>query len=164
MNRRGNVFDVILILGIVFLAVIMSVVGIKFMNTFTQAINSTTSSNFDTAKTATQNFNNDVPSTLDFILLMIAIGFPLASMVLAFFNNIHPLFFYATTGVVIFIVLVGGAYGTLYEKFAATSIGQEGAVSLPMMNFIMSHFGLYAILTSVIVLFGTYVKIRSAGY
>jgi hypothetical protein len=134
------------------------------MNKFTTAINTTSGSNFDNAKVMTQNINNDAPGALDFIIIMIMLGFPLASMILAFFNDIHPLFFYASFIIVLFIILMGYAYSGLWDKYKATDIGLASSMSMPMTNFIMSHFGLYSLLASFLILFGTFVKIRGQSY
>ena len=164
MNRRGSVFDMFVILGILFLAVLIAALSLFFINTFTGVINNATGSMFDSAKTMTTSFNTDAPGVLDFILLMLFIGLPLFSMILAFFNNIHPVFFYASFGMVILIIFVGAAYGQLWGSFADTDIGTVSELRLPMTSFILNHFGLYALLATIMILFGTYVKLKNNAY
>jgi hypothetical protein len=161
MNNKGNIFDVFLILGIGFMIMLCVVVGIYLAGKVNTAIQDAGVS--DDAKTMVSNINNDLPSTVDFIVLIILIIMPIVSAILAFFNNIHPLFFFVGIGMMLLIVLAGAAYKEVWEDTTAGELSAT-AQSMPMTNFVLNHFGVYSLLCGIIVLYGLYSKITSGGY
>lgn len=160
--RQGNIFDVFFILIVGFLLATMVVIGVFLSNTVNTALQNSTIA--PEAKEATQNITDDLPGAADFVLIIILFGLPMMTVVLSFFNDIHPLFFYVSIAVLILIVMAGYAYKILWESLTSTSLGAT-ASSLPMTNFVLSNYGLYSLLVGVMVIIGLYVKLQGQpGY
>lgn len=163
MNKRGTILDAIYIMGLLFIVAIIAAIGIFLSDKINTAIQG--SDIPADAKVMNQNLAGDIPGAVDFIFLMVFIGLPIASLVLAFFNNIHPILFYITVALSFIILFAAIAYAQLWDKFQTTTVGVYAVSNIPMTNFILEHMGVYTLLVIVIILFGTYIKSRNpAGY
>ena len=160
MNNRGNIFDAFTIMIIVFMIGLMVVIGIYLATRVNSAIQDSGVS--DSTKTMTGSITDDLPGAVDFVVIMILFGLPLVSVILAYFNNIHPVFFYIGIAVLILIVLCGYAYQQLWVKFTAGDLSVTSS-SIPMTNFILSHFGIYSLFVGIAILYGLYVKNSQSG-
>lgn len=162
MNNKGSFFDIIVIISILFIGVIISVIGLYFINniahTFSISTNVPSSVNI-----IGSTIENETPGVFDFVLIAIIIGLPLISMILAFFTDIHPILFFVIILLTILVVFTGIGYKYMWEKFATTEVGLFGANNLPMTTFIMNNFSIYVLFCSFVIIFASYVKIRS-GY
>jgi len=92
MNRQRNIMDGLAILVTIFSIGILCYVGVLFINGFNDGIQATTG--LPTAATSiSAGVDSNIGWVLDFFILMMFLALPIVSMILAFFNNIHPLFF-----------------------------------------------------------------------
>jgi hypothetical protein len=163
MNRQGSIFDAFFVLGVVFLLVVVVGVGMYLAGAVNDAFQGMTDISTE-SKTMLQNVDNDLPGVVDLILVIIIVGLPLVSMVLAFFNNIHPVFFYVSISVLVLIVFAGIVYHDAWERFDGTIIG-EVYDGMPMTKFFMDYFGIYSLLVGVMIIIGLYMKTQAQqGY
>lgn len=165
MNRRGNVFDSIGIVVSVFTVGVLCLIGVFFIQQVYAGI--TSSTNIPTEATGmVTTLNNDIGWVLDFFILMMFVAMPIASMLLAFFNNIHPLFFWASIGVTMLVVIIGSAFGDSFVSIMNSGSLTTAASELPMSTMIFSHFGVYSLFVILLIGAGVFVKSRqsSGGY
>lgn len=159
MNRRGNIFDAFIVLGVAFMLAVTVGVGLYFAGNVNTAVQEMTGISTE-AKTMTSNINNDLPGFVDLLMVIILVGLPLVSMVLAFFNNVHPLFFYVSVAVLVLVVFAGIVLKTGWEKLDGTIIGTVYD-DLPMTDFFMNNFGVYSILVGMMIAIGLYMKTQA---
>lgn len=161
-NRKGNLFDsivIVVILSIFAFSVLMGVFLIGEINSAFQATDIP-----DQAKTITQYADSQLPWVWDFWFGLFFIGLPLVSMGLAFFNDINPVFFWVSLGLVLIVVLLGAAAANIWNNVMSSSATLDlVADRLPITNFIMSSYGLYAFVIFIIIAAGSFVKMRGAS-
>lgn len=164
MNRAGNIMDGVGILVAIFTVGILCLVGVLFINELNTGI-SGTSGLPSTATSMTADMNSNIGWVLDFFVLMMFLSLPIVSMLLAFFNNIHPLFFWASLGITMLLVIIGSAFGDSFVNI--TNDPTLGGVSaqMPYSTLLFSHFGMYALFVVLVIAAGVFVKARSGlGY
>ena len=162
-GRRGNIMDMFTILFILACALVVMVVFVAFINGFNTSVQADTSIG-SSGKTFMSNIQSQNGWSLDFIFVMALINLPLVSAVLAYFNNIPPFFFWGSIGVLMLVILMANVVGDLYTNVANVNGLSTVTSSLPMTNFIMSHFVIYGFLCSVLILFGVFLKPQGARY
>lgn len=162
MNRRGNVFDSVGIIITLFTVGILCLIGVVFIQQVYAGITSSTGIPA-TATNMVTDMNTDVGWVLDFFILMMLLAMPVASMLLAFFNNIHPLFFWASIGITMLVIIIGSAFGDAFVGVMNSDGLSAGTAVLPMSSFIFSHFGMYSLFVILLIAAGVFVKSKSAG-
>ena len=164
MNRAGNIMDGFGILTTIFTIGILCYVGVLFINGFNDGIQA--SPNLPSAATnISSGVDSDIGWVLDFFILMMFLSMPIVSMLLAFFNNIHPLFFWASLGVTMLLVIVGSAFQDSFVNLISGSTFGGVSAQMPWSTILFSHFGMYALFVVLVIAAGVFVKARSAlGY
>lgn len=169
MNDHGNLLDVFVILVIVFFLGIAAVSLIFVQKAVSSGLNTTLSS-INSSSTVTgvgqtinSNVDNNTGWVIDFVLIMIMFSLPLLSMILAFFNNINPIFFWASFGLTMLVIVVASWFSIAYGSFISNNGLAVAASSLPMVNFIMTNFIIYAMYCTFCIAIGVFVKAKDAN-
>lgn len=117
------------------------------------------------AKDNAQALDTGWPGAMDWIFAALLFGLPLASMGLAYFNNIPSVFFYAVLAMLFLMVFIGWGLQSGYEQMVTNggAFASYAVTKLPITDFVMKHFGFYALLVVAIIGFGTYVKANQSG-
>jgi hypothetical protein len=163
VNRRGNFFDSFAIIITIFTIGILCFIGVLFVNQFTDGITGTTGLPTEATAIAT-SVDDDIGWVLDFFVMMMLMAMPIGSMLLAFFNNIHPLFFWASIGLTMLVVIVGAAFGDAFTAMINTDTFSGVVGQLPMSTWVFNNFGMYSLFVVLIIAAGVFVKSRSGGY
>lgn len=157
MNRRGNLGDGAYIGVELFGLAIGILVTLLVINEVGIAVNAVPGA------TVAQGIMTDAvtvwPQIFDLWFASFFIGAPLVSAALAYFNNIPPLFFFLSIGYSMFQVVLGKALELAYENLVSTGDLAIIAQSIPMTNYILSNYALYAYLVIVIIAVGTFAKL-----
>jgi hypothetical protein len=163
-NRKGFVQDAITIVISLFTISVLFIAALSFFSGVSAGMNSTlTTPETQQGKDIAVYTNDNVDWVLDFLFAMLFISLPIASMILAFFNNIPSFFFFGSLGLVLLVVIIGGAFGEAWISSSADSNFGIQAVRMPITNIILSNFGLYSLFIMVIILVGTYVKMSDSN-
>lgn len=164
MNNRGNIFDAFTIVYMLFAVAIILVVGIIFVSKLSDAFDNDTIP--DRAKGMASDVDGQAGWVFDFLLLMLLVCLPLGSMILAFFNDIPPLLFWASIGVSMLVIILGSAFGDAWVTMVSDG-GELGlaASRMPMTSTVFNHFGVYAFFAVLLIIAGVFVKSKSnVGY
>lgn len=154
--------DSVYIIVSLFAIALVSIVAIMAYSTFNTAIQASDVNTI--GKTATSDFNTSFPRGLDWIVMLLLVGLPLVSFGLAFFNNISPVFFWMSLGVIYLVVLVGYGFSDGWAAFISDGAVLAQAIRMPMTNYVMSNFWQYSIFVFLVTAIGTYVKLRANTY
>lgn len=162
MNKRGNVLDAYTIIVVLFSMVFTMIVLGVVINATANSLNADDDIPTE-AKTIITHVDDRFLPMMDFWGVLFLVGFPLISAIFAYFNNIHPLFFWASLGFVILIVLMGASINVFWEELSQDSLILQSIDQMPMTDFVFSNYGLYSFFVFVIVASGTFVKLRQTG-
>jgi hypothetical protein len=158
-----SLFDAIPVVIGLFIAGIMIVIAMFIMSGINEAVQAIDSPEAARAKTIATDTNDALPWVLDFFFLMLLITMPLASMILAFLNNIPPFFFWASIGVMLLVILLGGAFGEAWASATTDTLVQAQVSRIPMTNYVLNNFGIYSLFVITIIAAGVFIKTRSQG-
>lgn len=162
MNQKASVYDVIPIIMMMFGMAFAAVIVVTMMNLVNTDFAADTTIS-PVAQHIMATGASQAPGTFDLIFVMLFVGLPMISAVFAYFNNIHPLFFWASLGIVLLIVMVGAGLAQLWADINTDTLLASQAALMPMMNFILSHYGLYSFFVFVIIAAGSFVKLRGGN-
>lgn len=158
MNRRGNVMDAIPILGQLLIFAMVAVLLVLILNQYNSAIQG--SDVGDVAKTLLSNGATQVPQIFDFWFILLFVGLPLISAVLAYFNNIHPFFFWMSILLSFAIIICGKIFEIVWQAFTSDATIASVASSMPMTNAILTNYGFYSFFVFIVIALGTFIKLR----
>lgn len=166
MNKRGNITDAFLIIIII---AGLSIVAFFFVFASERLMDGLGNTPVIAATPTSAGMINDVdtnlPWVVDFILIMIMFGLPLISMILAFFNNISPFFFFASVGLTMLFLVVSSWMGDVWTSFTRNQDMAATQSELPMTDFVMDNYPLYAMYSIIMIIIGVFLKNRnSSGY
>lgn len=157
MNQRGSVVDSVYTVTGLFVFAIVAVCAAIFMSVTNDAIQGIPGTY--TAKTIMQDGADQFPGLLNLWFMTLFIGLPLASAVLAYLNNVHPFFFWLSLGFSFFTIILGKALEIAWNDFIADATILNYAETMPVMNFVLTHYGTYSFLVFIIIAVGTFVKL-----
>lgn len=160
MSRKGFIGDAFAIIAILFTMAICFVVAMAFFSGLDAGLNV---SQYPIAQGIVTSTNSNIDWTLDFLFIMALLSFPVGSMILAYVNNIPPFFFFASFGVVLLVVVFGAAFSQGWKDASEDGIFGLQADRMPMMDFVMTHFAVYALFCVVMIAAGTYVKLKNSA-
>lgn len=161
-TRRGNVSESIGIITFLFILGITSIVGVFFMNALNTAIQDDTTIGSD-QKNMMATAAAAYPGVIQFWFILFFVGLPLISAALAYFNYVHPVFFWISLLLVFFAVLVGSGLSELWASLADDADFGSVQAQMPIMNYVLSNYGLYSFFIFVVISAGTFVKLRGRG-
>jgi hypothetical protein len=157
MNRRASLMDVgyimSVIVGMAFISVIFVVVTQGFNNALADDTNIP-----QVAKDSTSDASLAVPGMFDFWFALFFVGLPLLSAVLAYFNKIHPLLFWAGLLYSLILIFIGNGIKDLWAGAKSASVFSDASAYLPITDFVLSHFAVYVLFMVVLIAAGTYWK------
>ena len=166
MNRKASMIDVFVIMGVIFAVVIGIFFFVYFQKNLSAGIRTAlpNSSITNTALVINNNIDNSSGTVLDFFIIMLMFSMPLISMILAFFNDVHPILLWASIGLSLVIVIAASWIAIMYGAFVAGTLSITTSY-LPMTNFMMNNFIIYSLYCIVVILAGTFIKTRNPqGY
>lgn len=158
-----SLFDsIVIVAGLVAFVVAVVVAGIVYQE-FNTALQGSDLS--QVAKDNADDLSTGWPGAMDWIFAALLIGLPLASMGLAYFNNIPSVFFYAILAMLFLMVFIGWGLQSAWENIIVSgdAFSIYAVNNLPITTYVMNNFGLYSLIVVAIIGFGTYVKMNSGG-
>lgn len=163
-QKKGFVQDAITIIITLFTIGVIFVVGLMFFSGLSSGLNESLTTPETAKGLEIATYTNDtIDWVMDFIFAMLFISLPIASMILAFFNNIPNFFFWGSLGIVLLVVVLGGAFADSWGSMNSDSVIGIQMARLPITSIIMNNFGLYSFFIIVIILAGTYIKTQQGG-
>ena len=162
MNRRGFLGDASLIIVVLFMLAMVGVVMSLVLSAFYNALSEDTSIPSE-AISIIQTGAEQYPGVIDFWFVLFLVGLPLGSAILAYFNDIHPLYFWCSLFLVILVVLLGAALSELWMDFRSDETLAVAVANMPMSDFILQHYAMYAFFVFVLIAMGTFIKLRQGG-
>lgn len=165
INKKGFVQDAFPIVTTIFVVAIILIIGLIFISKVSDGINQISDPVADQAQSMTTYVNDTADWVFDFLLSMLFISLPIISMILAYLNNIPSFFFFASIGLMLLVVIIGGAYSSAWGDMHDDDTLNTQINRMPITDTILSHYGMYSFFVMIIIISGTYVKMRAqSGY
>jgi hypothetical protein len=156
-NCKGNaITDSLVLIVLVFAFILFGIIANMVFNDINTDVQADDDINAS-VKAKVQDLNTRFPSFFDGLFLFFLILMWALVIVASFNIDAHPIFFIVTIVLLIFVFLVGGEIGNVYEEITADSEISTIAAGFPISNWIMSHFLIVIIVIGfsiVLVLFG----------
>lgn len=159
MRKNGNVAEATGIIVFLFIFAMSALLFTLLMSVLNQSFADDPSID-QRYKDMFSNVESQFPGVLDFWFVLFFIGLPLVSAALAYFNYIHPVFFWVSLLLVVIVVIQGASLAELWSALGEDAVLAEQQVRLPMMNYILNNYGLYSFFIFIIIAGGTFVKLR----
>lgn len=160
MNKRGSVIDIVYIVVMLLVLAMVVVIAYKIFNPITDDL----ATKFPDVQTA-QTTHTTIPRMLlnyDFILISIFVFGTLASVILAFFVESHPVFGVISIILMIIFVLFAGYVSNVYEAFEQSESLQSEVILFPITSFFFAHLPKFMLGGLILVFIVTFSK-RSGG-
>lgn len=162
MNKKANIFDALSIISFLIVLGLFSLVMVLVMDQINNSVQADDS--FPAvAKTLYGNMRTQLPGMFDWWFGLFLIALPLLAASLAYFNNIHPIVFWLVLPIIIISIFLGAAYAEVWKSAVADPSLSVYANELPITNVVLTNYGKYALMVSLITAFGTFIKLRG-GY
>lgn len=162
MNKQGNLFDGVYIVYWLFIIAFLFVIAVIIVTAIYDGVTGTPGMSSEAVSKVT-TINNQVGWTLDFVFLMLLLSFPMASMILGFFNNVSPFLFWGVIGITMLVVILAGAFSDAWISFSTSSTTTAAVSRLPMTKVVLDNFAIYALLCIILIAGGVFFKTKGSG-
>jgi len=160
MNRRGNFVDAITIMAIIFVLACGMMFMVFVIKNMTASLSKTAVvQNTPTSAQIVSGVDTNTPWVVDFFVVMMMFGLPLLAFILAFFNNISPIFFWSTIGFTMLVAVLGGFFASGYVNFISSNM-QVVETYMPLTAFVMRNYVMYGMVLCAVIGFGIYAKTK----
>lgn len=156
-NKRGSVQDAF------YIAVFMAVIPIALIMAFliytnlNDALQETVTLPTEIQETQDE-FSSKFPKMLDSLFIFVLVGSYMATFILAFFIDTHPVFFIMTALLFTVTIVVVPFMMNAYSDFAASDQIVTTVSSFPITNYIMNHYLQFTIVMWGLIGVGLYSK------
>ena len=159
MNKKGFIGDIVTIIFSLFFIVIVLATMALVINTISTALTADASIPIE-ARNMVSNANDQYPGAMDVLMALFAIGVPLVGAAFAFFLDVSSVFFWLILVASFIYVIFGAALGYLWEVITASGVFAAVLVNMPIMDWIMSHYAIYTLAVTFIILGGLFFRFR----
>lgn len=157
MAMKGSVFDLLYIFVFCLIFSACTIIAYMILSTVgpSLSLNPTSTSVIASANTAIIGF--------DGLFVFIVFGMIMASAVLAYFVDSHPVMFIISFIIYIFIVMISAVISNVYQEFIAAEGISSYAASFPLMTQIWLQLPSIAVIASIAIVVIAYSKYRTSG-
>lgn len=160
MNNQGSIIDIITIIIIGFLMAIVGVILVTFVSTVNDALQADNNIPSQT-KYFVDTANDDYPTMVDSIIIIMLFGLPVVSAIFAYFLDFSSILLWAMIIIMMLFIIIGAVFSNAWESATDGSSLQSAANNLTMTNFILNHYALYVLFAFLIVIAGMFFRVRS---
>lgn len=154
-NKKGNVFDVIYIMMILFLFITLTLIAVKIYNEWEESSQGKLTS--PTSDIVLQKASMTL-DTLDIVFAFVVGMMFILVFISAFMIDTHPAFFVVTLILLIIALILAVVFSNIYETISTGALTEE-AERYTVSNYLMSNLPfiiLIAIIASSIVLYAKF--------
>lgn len=158
LNKRGQaIFDMLMVIIVLFILGIAAVVGGYIMNELNDEIQADDDMS-ETAKTASGSVNSNYSTWFDNVFLTVLIFLWIMLIVTSFMIDAHPIFFIITVLLLIVVFIVGMAMANSYEELTNDADFAEFAGNMTKTSFIFDNFLIILIIMGLTAAVSLYAK------
>ncbi len=159
MNRRGSVLDIGLAMVAVFTFVIVALTADHIYGKYATKWQNITSVNSSQASVNAVNDTKTILDTrLDYVGIVLLIGFALAIIVTGWLVPAHSIFAFIYFLVIIIFVAVSAVLSFTYNKISTTSKLSNIVANFPIMDFVLNNFPVFIAILGFIGMFVMFAK------
>lgn len=150
MNKRGSIEDTIFIVILLFITALVFL----FAYVINFAISGAAAPAFENMSAGSSvgftAVNSIFDNTLNYIYLAVFFGLVISIIVTSFLTPTHPIFFVFAIFLFIVLMIVSVALSNAYSAITASSTFSSAVSHMPIMDYIMTHLPLVAIVIGVL--------------
>lgn len=161
-NKKGNVFDIIFYIFVMFVIAITILIAAFIMSSFNTKIQASPELSAD-SKTVFSDQATRFPILFDNVIIFIMTGLAMVTVISAFFIRSHPIFFFFSFLALGITIAFGAIFSNVYYGFMTDPQLATTAVGFTKMNYLMTRLPLVATIMGGIVLLVLYGKFNSGG-
>jgi len=160
-NRRGSILDIAPIIVGLFFVGITVLMMIKVLGQAAPAFQDQNVS--QQAKDLFSQGQSAYPNIANNFFAILFIGLPLVSASLAYLLDSNPIYFWLLFLLSAFFVIVGGVLGFIWGVIAGDGAPLAAeAAQAPIINWVLSHYALYALFIAILLLGAIFMRMRNA--
>lgn len=137
-RKASGIFDIILVMVVVFGFIIFTVFGLRFATSFNNQYQNN-SMIYNESKVIVQASVDRYVNLFDGAFIFLFVGMVLAAIISAFFMDTHPAFFIVSIILLVVLSFVAAIFGNVFEGFATGELNNE-VNQFVYIPFFMSHF------------------------
>ena len=162
MNKKGTLFDGVVAVFWVFVIAICCIAMLFASTLFNEQISQDPQMT-DYTKQVVAEYDNNLAWIYDFLCVILLISLPMGAAILAFVNDIPPFLFVIVAILNGITIIMGSIFSDSWNEMISHDATAAIAARIPITNYIIQNFGLYATFVVMVILFGVYVKIRNTA-
>lgn len=151
--------DGIIITGVLLLLAFAGLLFSAIMTPANTAIQASSMTN--DSKLVVSDFNEFIPKSLDWVILLLFIGLPLIAFGLAFTNYVPSAFFWIAVLLVFVLSVFGGIVQLVWGAVTESGVLSVAATAYPYADFLFSNYMFYILIVVALLGVGTYVKLNN---
>jgi len=159
MNKRGFIGDIVTITLSLFFIVFVLATCALLVATVKDALVADDDIPVE-ARNLITNANDQYPGAMDVLIALFAIGVPLVGAAFAFFLDVSSVFFWLILIASFIYIIFGAALGYLWEAVISSGVFAAVMVNMPITDWIMGHYALYALFVTFVILGGMFFRFR----
>jgi len=106
---------------------------------------------------------NAFPNTFDKVFLLLYVGLLLASLIGAWYVDVHPVFFVISLFLLIFFMIVAGVVNNVYATMMQNSNFSSFESQFPIINLFMGNLIGVMVITSALIMIALFAKPKEAA-
>lgn len=154
MNKKGSVMDFLIIMPLIFIMVIMAIIGVLAYNSYHDA----TEDVLPSRAVDIMESGGAIFSAWDYVLVIMILGLLASTIISALFIQSHPVFFFASMFLLVFITFTSAVYPNALESMEESDVVAEQTANLPLSVGIIENLPLFILIFGALTLIVLYFK------
>lgn len=151
--------DTLVVIGGIVLFAFLVVIGVLVVTQIGDAIKPAFSSQSRVGDMV-DSYTDGLPKLFDWLFTIVFIALPLIGFGLGVMVRVSPVWYWVYVALALPVLFFGVFLRDLWEVFTTPTVIGDAASTLPVLDFIMSHYVLYSAFVFFVLGVGTYVKLR----
>lgn len=161
-NKKGSIFDVIILSVILFILALFIIFGYKIMTEFDTEFQ-TNDDLASESKSIMSDLKGRFVNLFDGIFFAFMILFAIAIAVGAYYFPVHPVFFVMSIFIIIFVVILAAVFANTYSDISEASEISSPTAEFTLMPFIFNNYVLFIMVLAFLIVIIMYAKQREGG-
>lgn len=161
-NKKGFIGDIpIIIIGTIIFSIV-AIILLKVVGSFNDTIQTAIEEDIPTEiKEFNQDNTDNYNTAVDNIFIIMAIGLPLISAIMASFLDFSSIYLWIFLILLVLFILAGGVLSIIWDTIINDGAFSGYVSEVPKMALVMNHYPVYCLFVCFIVMMGMFFRIRA---
>lgn len=163
-KKKGNIFlDVMLIIITLFVFGLVAIFGSKLLHGFTTQVNAIEGGLTNESKIYLTDVDGYMPNFFDNLFIFFMILLWIATIILSFMIDSHPVFFIIALFLLIIVVFISFIMGNVFSDIVNNDALSGDTAGFNLTLWVFNHLGIVVLIMGVSIAIALYVKSQSSG-